>query len=280
MATKLMIDSASDISQAEAQEKGIILIPMVINFGEEEFLDGVDMLPEQFYEKLVKSTSLPKTSQINPFRWEEEFERNTENGDELVVITISSKLSGTYASACQAAEKFGGKVQVVDSLNACAGERLLGMLALDLIKQGKSAKEVAEILEEKKKKIQVFAMIDTLKYLKLGGRLSAAAAFAGTLLSLKPMVCVKDGEVKVIGKVVGMKKAIAYLDNAVQEKGGIDCELPHCMLWSGMDKSNLEKYVAETTSFVNIEAVPQHILGGTIGTHIGPGAIGLAFFAK
>lgn len=278
---KLMIDSASDINEKEAQELGIIMVPMTITIGGEEYLDGVNLLPNQFYDKLTSNKILPKTSQINSFRWEEEFSKHTANGDELLVITISSKLSGTYNSAVQASENFNGKVIVVDSNNACIGERLLGMLALQLIKEGKSLKEIANILNEKKKKINVMAVIATLEYLKKGGRISATAAFAGALLSIKPLIAVIDGEVKMIGKAMGLKNALNSLNKMVVEKGGFDFDMPYGVIWSGNDKSGLEKFVEDSKNLWNgNEDIPSFILGGTIGTHIGPGAIGVAFFEK
>lgn len=282
MAVKLIIDSASDINEKEAQKLGITMLPMTITFGEEEFLDGVNLLPEEFYARLGSSEELPRTSQINSFRFEEEMAKHVANGDEVVVITISSKLSGTFNSAIQAAMNFDEKVYVVDSQSACAGERLLALYALRLINEGKSAKEIADELEEKKQKLCVMAMIDTLKYLKKGGRISGAVAFAGSLLSLKPMVAVVDGEVKVIGKSMGLKKAIAFLNNAVEEKGGIDYSMPYCSIYSGMDTNNLKSFLEGSTHLWKdgIDSVEQYPLGGTIGTHIGPGAMGLAFFEK
>ena len=282
MAVKLIIDSASDINEKEAQKLGITMLPMTITFGEEEFLDGVNLLPEEFYARLGSSEELPRTSQINSFRFEEEMAKHVANGDEVVVITISSKLSGTFNSAIQAAMNFDEKVYVVDSQSACAGERLLALYALRLINEGKSAKEIADELEEKKQKLCVMAMIDTLKYLKKGGRISGAVAFAGSLLSLKPMVAVVDGEVKVIGKSMGLKKAIAFLNNSVEEKGGIDYSMPYCSIYSGMDTNNLKSFLEGSTHLWKdgIDSVEQYPLGGTIGTHIGPGAMGLAFFEK
>lgn len=280
MAVKLMIDSASDISEKEAQYLGVILVPMTINFGNEEYLDGVNLLPADFYEKLTSGKVLPKTSQISAYRWEEEYAKHTKNGDQLVVITISSRLSATFDSAKKAAESYAGKVYVVDSMNACVGERLLGLYALRLIKEGKGAKEIAEELDEIKSKINIMAVIDTLEYLKKGGRISSVAAFAGKLLSLKPLVALIDGEVKMIGKALGSKKAYEQLNKLALEKGEIDFDMPHAFLWSGMDKSNLEKYIDETEHPLKGKDIPTYILGGTIGTHVGPGAVGLAFFVK
>lgn len=279
---KIVIDSAADIGKEEAEKLGIVMVPMVITFGSEEYYDGVDLSPLQFYEKLIEGDELPKTSQISPYRFEEAFEKITANGDEAVVITISSKLSGTHASAVQAAEKFGDNVFVVDSMNACIGERLLCQYALRLVEQGLSAKTIAEKLDEVKSKINVMAMINTLEYLKKGGRISAAAAFAGSMLSLKPVVAIIDGEVKVIGKALGSKKGNNLLNGLVEKTGGIDFSMPYGVIWSGLNDALLQKYVKDSAHLWESEtdSIPAYILGGTIGTHIGPGAIGVAFFEK
>lgn len=279
---RLVIDSASDISMKEAEEKGIIMIPMLINFGEEEYYDGVDLTPNKFYEKLIESDVLPKTSQINPFRFEEEFEKHTKNGDELIVITISSKLSGTYASACQASEKFKGKIHVIDSLNACIGERLLCEYTLRLIEQGLSATEIVARVEEKKKKLHVMALLDTLEYLKKGGRISSAVAFAGEVISLKPVVGVVNGEVKLIGKAIGSRRGNNLLNKLIADTNGIDFDMPFGTIYSGLDSGILEKYEKDSAKLweENTDSIPKYHLGATIGTHVGPGVVGVAFFEK
>jgi len=283
MSVKILIDSASDINEKEAQDLGITMLPMTITFGKEDYMDGVNLLPKEFYEKLIENKSLlPKTSQVNAFRFEEEYERITKDGDELVVITISSKLSGTYNSAIQAAKNYEGKVFVVDSMSACAGERLLCEYALRLIKDGKSAKEIADELDRVKSKLHIMAVIDTLEYLKKGGRISAAVAFAGKLLSIKPVVAIVDGKVKMIGKAMGSKNGNNLLNKIVNEKGGIDFNMPYGAIWSGLTDITLKKYVEDSAHLWkdSTDNVPAYILGGTIGTHIGPGAVGVAFFEK
>ena len=184
MAIKILVDSASDISMAEADGMGINVIPMTISFGDEEYADGVDLLPEQFYDKLMNSDKLPKTSQITPDKFKRKLEALTANGDEVIVITISSKLSGTYNSARLAASELDGKVYLIDSLNACIGERLLCEYALRLIKLGKGTLEIVDDLNSVKSKIHLMALLDTLEYLKKGGRISAATAFAGACFRL------------------------------------------------------------------------------------------------
>jgi len=282
MSVKIIIDSASDIDLNEAEELGIGLVPMEVRFAEEEFLDGINLSHKEFFEKLIESVELPKTSQINPYTFEEKINEFVGQGHEVVIITISSKLSGTHRSALEAAKKFDGKVFVVDSLNACIGERILCEYALKLIEQGLSAKEVAKKLDEVKSKINVLALLDTLKYLKKGGRISAITAFAGEMLSIKPVVGVIDGEVKMVGKAVGSKKGNNLLNSLVEKKGGIDFDMPFGVVWSGLDNSMLNKYIEDSGHLWKdfAKTVPAYMIGSTIGTHVGPGAIGVAFFEK
>ena len=281
MAVKIMIDSASDISITEAKELGVIMMPMIISFGEQDYNDGVDLLPTEFYEKLIESDVMPKTSQISQYRFEEAFEEYTKNGDTLVVITISSKLSGTYNSAKLASENFVGKVFVVDSLSAAIGERLLCQYGLRLVDEGLSAQEVANKLDVAKNKINIIAIVNTLEYLKKGGRISSAVAFAGSMLSIKPVLSVIDGKVELIGKAMGSKKATNHLNRIVEEKG-IDFSMPYGVLWAGLDRSVLDKYIKDSAALWQdyTDNIPAYILGGTIGTHVGPGAVGVAFFEK
>lgn len=280
---KILVDSASDIDLEEAEKLGISLLPMEVRFGDEEFLDGVNLSHRKFFEKLVESVELPKTSQINEFRFEESFRKLTENGDEVVAIVISSKLSGTYNCAKKASEAFAGKVEVVDSLNACIGERILVQYALRLAKDGKmSAKEIAKELNDKKEKIQVLALLDTLKYLKKGGRISSVVAFAGEMLSIKPVVSVVKGEVKLVGKAMGSKKGNNLLMQLVDRCGGIDFGMPYALGYSGLSDEYLKKYLKDSESLWKdkTENIPSYMIGSTIGTHVGPGAIAVAFFAK
>jgi DegV family protein with EDD domain len=194
-----------------------------------------------------------------------------------LLISIDAE---AFEAAVEASKNFNGKVIVVDSLNAALGERLLGLFALELSKQGLSASEIAEKLNEKKTNIRLFAVIDTLKYLKKGGRISAATAFFGEMLSIKPIIGVIDGKVEVIGKTKGNKKGNQYLISKVDEVGGIDFDMPYGLLYSGNDKTNINKFTDDCEYlFANI--IPNsYCLGCTIGTHIGPGAVGIAFFSK
>ena len=282
MAVKIVVDSASDITTEEGKKLGIEVIPIEIRFKEEEFLDGENLSHKVFYEKLIESDELPKTSQINPFRFEEIFDKITQKGDDVVCITLSSKLSGTYSNAKKIIDKYDGRVYVVDSLNACAGERILCQYAIKLASLGKSAKDIYDELERVKSKINVIAVVDTLKYLKKGGRISPLVAFAGEMFSIKPVIGVVKGEVKLLGKAMGSKKSNNMLNTMVAEKGGIDFDMPFAVIYSGLDKSMLNKYVEDSAHLWKgyTEKVPEYMIGCTIGTHVGPGAVGVAFFQK
>ena len=281
MKVKILIDSASDINLQEANEMGVELAPIEVRFAEEVYADGVDLLPEQFYDKLIESAELPKTSQINSFTFEEKYKKLIDEGFDVVVITISSKLSGTYRSAVTAAKNYKDKVFVVDSLNASIGERLLCRYALELIEKGFTAKEVARKLDDAKGKINLLALLDTLLYLKKGGRISAVTAIAGQMLSIKPVIGVIGGEVKLVGKAMGSKKGNNLLNTLVQKKG-IDFDMPYGAIYSGTDDSLLKKYIKDSEHIWKdkTDNIPMHMIGCTIGTHIGPGGIGVAFFEK
>lgn len=281
MSVKILVDSISDISQEEADKMGVVLLPVTIRFQDEEFLDGVNMTPAQFYEKLESCPELPKTSQITPYMFDEAFSKLVEEGYDVVAITMSSLLSGTYANAKQVAEKYGDKVCVVDSMTASAGERILCQYAVQLQEKGLSAQEIAEKLEKKKSKVNLIAMLSTLKFLKKGGRISSVIAFAGEMLSIKPIIEVKDGIVKVLGKTIGVRKAFNALNDIVDNRGGIDLDMPSCYIYSGTDKVNIEKYMEESKKLFNGKKQPPlFALGGGMGCHIGPNGTGLAFFEK
>ena len=279
---KILVDSACDLEQAEADALDVVLMPITIRINNEELYDGVDITHREFFEKLPMCEELPSTSQINEFRWEEAYTKLTADGSEVLAITISSRLSGTYTCALNAAEKFGGKVRAVDSLNASLGERILLDYAIKLVKEGKSLDETVKLLDEKKHKIQLLALLDTLKYLKKGGRISSVAAFTGELLSIKPVIAIVDGEVKLVGKAIGSKKGNNLLMQLVDKCGGVDFDMPYTLAYSGLSDENLQKYLKDSEELWvgKTTHIPSMMIGSTIGTHIGPGAIGVAFFAK
>ena len=280
---KILVDSASDLEQQDASELGVTVLPLQIRFGSEEYLDGVSLTHREFFEKLIETDELPQTSQINEYRFDEVFASLTADGSEVIAITLSSKLSGTHASAVKAAKKYAGKVIVVDSLNACIGERILLEYAVRLVGEGKlTAAQIAVELDEKKGKIQLLAVLDTLKYLRKGGRISSVTAIAGEMLSIKPVIAVVRGEVKLVGKAMGSKKGNNLLTQLVRDCGGIDFTMPYVLGYSGLSDAFLQKYIRDSELLWKgyTDHVPYHMIGSTIGTHVGPGAIAVAFFAK
>ena len=280
---KILVDSASDLEQRDASELGVTVLPLQIRFGSEEYLDGVSLTHREFFEKLIETDELPQTSQINEYPFDEVFASLTADGSEVIAITLSSKLSGTHASAVKAAKKYAGKVIVVDSLNACIGERILLEYAVRLVGEGKlTAAQIAAELDEKKGKIQLLAVLDTLKYLRKGVRISSVTAIAGEMLSIKPVISVVRGEVKLVGKAMGSKKGNNLLTQLVRDCGGIDFTMPYVLGYSGLSDAFLQKYIRDSELLWKgyTDHVPYHMIGSTIGTHVGPGAIAVAFFAK
>ncbi|MGI6095087.1 MAG: DegV family protein [Lachnospiraceae bacterium] len=282
MAIKFIIDSASDILPTEAKELGLIHLPLKVLFGTQEYADAIDLSHQEFYEKLIESDVLPTTSQISPGEFEDVYEKVTKAGDIAVVITLSGKLSGTYQSAVIAAADYEGKVFVVDSENVCIGERILILRGLELKEQGLSAEKIVERLNEEKKQIRLLALLDTLEYLKKGGRISAAAAFAGNLLSIKPVITIQEGMVSVVGKARGSKQGNNLLRELTQKGGGINFQKPVCLAYSGLSDKLLNKYIADSEEIWqgHMQKLPIATVGCVIGTHAGPGAIAAAFFEK
>lgn len=278
MGIKFITDSASDIAQGSIND--VTVLPMTITFGEDEYKDGVNLTHKKFYEKLIESDALPKTSQIPPYDFKVAIKEAVEDGSEVIVITMSSKLSGTYQSACMAASEYDEGVYVVDSENVTVGEMALIEYAIRLKEQGVSALEIVEALNSVKKNIRLVALLDTLEYLKKGGRISKTAAFAGGLLSIKPVIAIVDGEVAILGKARGSKQGNNLLAEQIEQSGGIAFDMPLFLGYTGLNDGLLQKYISDSKALWenHIDELPIHTVGGTIGTHAGPGAIAVAFF--
>ena len=280
MSVRVITDSASDILPGE--HEGLVVLPLSVTFGAKTYEDGVDLSHERFYELLVEEDELPKTGQVNPFAFSQSLDAAYEAGDEVVIITLSSKLSGTNQSAVTAAAEAKGVVRVVDSLNVCVGERVLVEYALRLAAKGAGAVEIAEELVRVRDRVCVVGLLDTLEYLRRGGRISAAAGAVGELLSIKPVISIEDGEVTLLGKARGSKNGRNLLNEQVRHAGGIDFGMPVALGYAGLSDKLLRKYIADSRDLWAAGFpdgnLPIHTVGATIGTHVGPGAIALAFF--
>lgn len=282
MAIKFVVDSGSDITAAECARLGITHLPLKVIFGAEEFEDTVNLSHREFYEKLIECGDLPSTSQVTPAAFEEAFRKIVGAGDVAIAIVLSSKLSGTYQSAVIAAEEFRpGQVYVVDSLSVALGQRILVQRAMAMAEKGFSPIEIVKTLEEEKHHIRLMALVDTLEYLKRGGRVSKTVAFAGGVLNIKPVIALVEGEVQLVGKARGSKQANNLLREMVRERG-IDFSRPLCLAYSGLSDQMLRKYITDSAELWegNIESLPVVTVGCAIGAHAGPGAVAVAFFEK
>ena len=245
-------------------------------------MDGVDLSHEAFFEKLTQSKTLPTTSQVPPYDYEKAYRQAQKAGREILVITLSSRLSGTYQSAVIAAQQTGADVTIVDSENVTAGERVLVDLAIRLRDEGLCAKDIARALEQAKSRLCILGRVDTLEYLYRGGRLSKTGALAGTLLGIRPVLTVQDGALCVLGKARGARQSNNFLNEAIAKRGGIDFTMPLMLGYSGSSDEALREYIAASREIWEgeLDTLPVTSIGSTIGTHVGPGAIVVAFFAK
>ena len=278
MSVRLVIDSTCDL--AEGLKARFDVVPLTVHFGQEEFVDGVTMSHKRFYEMLVESDVMPTTSQPTPEAYSRVFRRAVEEGHDVVVLTVSAKVSGTCQSAHIAAADFPGSVWVVDSGTVAIGEGILAERALYWLDNGLSAPEIAQKLEQEREKVCVIALLDTLEYLKKGGRISKTVAFAGGLLSIKPVLTIRDGEIAILGKARGSRQGNNLLVTEIEKAGGVDFEKPLLLGYTGLSDALLEKYVVDSGALWDGhgDCIRSTIIGSVIGTHAGPGAIAVAFF--
>ena len=277
MNTRIIVDSTADL-MPEFKSR-VHTVPLTLRFGDEEYIDGVTIDHKTFYEKLIESDVLPTTSQGTPDAFMQEYEKAKQAGEAAVVITLASKLSGTYQSAMIAAADY-DNIYVVDSASVAMGSGILVELALRLLDEGKSAKEIAAILEEEKQKIVIIALVDTLEYLKKGGRVSKTVALAGSVLNIKPVLSVADGDIRILGKARGSKMGNNLLVQEIDKAGGIDFAKPVLLGYSGISNALLLKYIEDSRHIWegNLPEIRYTTVGSVIGTHAGPGAVVVAFF--
>ena len=273
---RILTDSGSDITAPYPEN--LTVIPLTIHFGDEEYQDGVTIDHRTFYEKLTNGDKLPTTSLVSPGVFADAFAQARRQGETVIAIILSGKLSGTYQSAVLAAQEF-EHVYVVDSRNATLGEQILVRYALQLVEQGLDARAIVEELERVKPHVNLMGMPDTLEYLHRGGRISKTVALLGGALSIRPVLRLVDGEVVMIGKARGSKNGNNYLIQEVN-KSGVDFSKPLCLGYTGLSDALLRRYIADSTQLWEgkVDTLPISTVGATIGTHLGPDAVVLAFF--
>ncbi len=279
MNVKIVVDSTADLRPEVAEKVGIV--PLTVHFGDQEYISGVTITPQKFYEMLVESDELPTTSQPTPAAFEEAFGKAVEEGDEVVCLTCSGKLSGTCQSANIAAAEFDGKVHVVDSNTIAIALGILVEYAVELAEQGLNAEEIVWKLMQKRDKVRLLALVDTLEYLKKGGRISSTVALAGGLLNIKPVITIDGGVIKLLGKARGSRQGNNLLMQEIAKAGGVDFSRPVMLGYTGLSDALLQKYIQDSASLWegHWDQLPVSIVSSVVGTHVGPGAVAVAFFA-
>ena len=276
---KILTDSSCDLSPSRCEELGVELLPITVNFGEESFRANIDITNDQFYERLAAASELPKTAQITPAFFQEKFKEYKESGDQVVCLFISSMMSGTLQSARLAKNLIGAdKIYLPDTLNVTFALGLLVEEAVKMRDRGLDAAEIAQEVEKLVPRVRLWALIDDLKYLKMGGRLSATSALVASILGICPIITLENGLVEVVGKARGKKAAFKFMQNMVEKEpisGDFAVTIGHAAVPKTRD---------DFMDFMSAELKRRQVLkldiGSIVGTHTGPGACGLAYIRK
>ena len=269
----IISDSTCDLTIEEAKVLGVKTLPIKLFFGADEYIDKITITNSDFYARLAAESVMPTTTLLNPDEFLNEFEKHPD--DDIIVLTLSSKLSGSHQSAVMAKEMSErDNIYVVDSRSVSIGFGLLVTEAARLNSAGVPASEIAEIITELAGKVRVFAIVDTLKYLIKGGRLGSVSGYVGTLLDIKPIIGISDGEVQLISKARGYKETLKKFGEIVEKHGPIDMGKP-VFFGHGCSEENMNR----VKGHFGFDA-PTYIIGSVVGVHAGPGAAAIAYFKK
>jgi DegV family protein with EDD domain len=270
---RIVTDSTADLTPEQQRAAGITVVPLNVHFGDEVFRDHVDLSADEFFRRLKASPQLPRTSQPSVGAFEEVYRRLREGGDEIVSVHLSSKVSGTYNSALMAAQSVGDGIEVVDSLSTSMA---LGFMALEgakLARAGRDRGAVAACLQSLVPKARVICVVDTLTYLERGGRIGKAGALLGSLLNVKPILQLKDGEVVPLGRARGRLQALGRLVELLERDGKVN-QLAIMHGAAQADAEQLRERVAPRYPGLDILLTE---IGAVLGTHTGPGVIGFTY---
>lgn len=275
---QIITDSAADFEPYELKKLGVQCVPIMVYFGKDEYEENVNLTKQQFYTLLKESTDFPTTSQPSPYAFENIMTKIKNNGDEAVLVTLSSALSGTFQSAVMAKNLLEfDKCYVIDSLSSSGGERILVEQAVKMRDMGNSASEIAACLESLKVRVEMYACIDTLEYLYRGGRISHTAYKIGSLAHIKPIIrLTQDGSIEIASKPLGTKRCMDFLHKRL-EKYLSDINYPCYIMYTCNRKNGLA--FAEYLNEREFEIPENHIInvGAAVGSHIGPNAFGIAY---
>ena len=271
---RIVTDSTADLTPEQQRAAGITVVPLNVHFGDEVFRDHVDLSTDEFFRRLKASSQLPHTSQPSVGAFEEAYRTLLEGGNEIVSVHLSSKVSGTYNSALMAAQSIGGgKIDVVDSLSTSMALGFMALEAANLARAGRDRQTVAGCVQGLVAKARVICVVDTLTYLERGGRIGKAAALLGSLLNVKPILQLKDGEVVPLGRARGRPQALNRLVELLERDGKVS-RLAIMHGAAQADAEQLRKRVASTYPGVDIQLTE---IGAVLGTHTGPGVIGFTY---
>lgn len=277
MAIRIIIDSASDYTKEEAEREGLLFVPMGVSFGNTAYLDGVDLTKDDFYDLLVDQGGMPVSSQPSPQHLMEAFQTVVDAGDYGILLTMGSSLSGTYQTAKMIAEDYDGKIAVIDSETISVAERLLVHTAKQIAEEARTLEEAVETIQEKIRHLYLFGYMDQLEYLKRGGRISPAMNFMANLFSVKAIIYIYNNTFELYKRARGKQKGWMELANILREKEGIQRD---SVIYGYTGYT--DRYPKEFMRQYPDLAVPEERvfrIGSTIGTHAGPGALAVAFFA-
>lgn len=277
MVTRIITDSASDLPKSIIRKHNIKIVPLTVNFKEESFLDKFEITTDEFFNKLENSEELPTTSQVSPGEFVSAFNEALGEGDEILGIFLAHELSGTIKSAQMAKEIIGSdKIHIVDSRSVSFGEGILVLKAIDLLNEGIEINDVVKILEDTTKKVKTAAVVDTLKYLEKGGRLSKKQAVIGSMLKIKPIIELKDGQVLAIDKVRGKKRVVKWIEDWI-DKNQYDLTNKKIMLLNGKGQEVHDNIKDMLQNKYNAKDIIESEIGSVVATHSGPGCAGIAF---
>lgn len=280
MSIRIVIDSTSDVTNEIIEKYNLKMVPLTVNFENESFLDKVELSSAEFFEKLAKSEKLPTTSQVSPGAFVEAFSEILLEGDQVLGIFLASEFSGTYDSARIAKDMIGSdNIRIIDSRSVCLGTFALILEAIELVNKNKTIDAIVSELEKAKENIVAVAGLDTLKYLEKGGRLSKGQAVVGSLLNIKPIIEIKDGKLAVIEKIRGKNKTIKWFDEWI-EKNNYDLSDKTVLLFHARSEEQLKILRDTIEEKYKIKNIIEQEIGSVIGTHTGPGVLGIGFLNK
>lgn len=276
---RVLVDSSSDLTQQDCRKLGLEFVPLQVQIKGMNYSDGVDLKKDDFYTMLVETKEFPKTSQPTPQTFLDVFEDVKAKGDSLICLLLASALSGTIQSARMAKDLVDyDSIYILDTCTAVAGIRILIEEAMRQIKAGNAFEDIISNLEALKSRVRIYAAVDTLDYLVMGGRVSKAAAAIGSLAKLKPIITVsQEGNVEVMAKRIGINKSISCIvENSLPEKVDTNYSFYSLCSYGDVNVSKMEKKLQDA----NVSICGRVQIGPSIGAHIGPEAFGVCYIEK